>query len=149
VNGGASIVGSNSGTSVIIRFTSATSTSVTLSVTANNSCGASTPATLAITVNLACRTVAISESPAGFEELIAYPNPTSSRLNISFLSGQEDEAVIRVFDMLGKLHQVKSLQVRQGENLETLELEGLQRGVYFVYVERAGEVVGTIRVVLQ
>jgi hypothetical protein len=149
ITGGATIVGSNTYTSVTILYTSSTSTSATLTVTANNSCGASPAASLTIAVNPACRTTA-TEDPAGnLQELIAYPNPANQVLNLAFQSGDEAKGVIRMLDMLGHEMLRRDIPISKGRNQYQLDLNEVAKGVYFLYLESTDASSGFIRVIVE
>ncbi|MBL0343068.1 MAG: hypothetical protein IPP71_20680 [Bacteroidetes bacterium] len=74
VTGGATIVGSCTGTSVTIKYTTSNSTSVVLSVKSKNSCSAYSAAkTITIAVNPNCRV--INDGTIVLKDLQVYPNP--------------------------------------------------------------------------
>jgi hypothetical protein len=67
-----------------------------------------------------------------FHALSIYPNPTNGQLNI-------DNVVLEkatVYDALGKL--VKSVTFQSGANNNTLDLSGMTKGIYFVYLQSEG-----------
>ena len=148
ITGGATFVGSTTGRTVKVRFTSATSNSATLSVRANNSCGGSAFSTKTINVNLGCRTISEEDEPeAGIFSV--YPNPAASNINVEFDALSGEQFNIRLIDMYGKL--ILEEKDLKGEGLmrNTINIENVTNGVYILLLERDGVIVKTQTVVIE
>jgi hypothetical protein len=64
-------------------------------------------------------------------ELVIFPNPTSTTLNVHYNLTKEDEITIALFDMHGKLILQKNLGKQvSGEHQETLDLTSIPQGNY-------------------
>ncbi|HKR06253.1 MAG TPA: T9SS type A sorting domain-containing protein, partial [Bacteroidia bacterium] len=155
ITGGATFVGSTSGTSVTVKYTTASSTSATLSVKANNACNSSPIRTLAITVSFSCRTIdeetaeETSYIPEFSSEMIAYPNPTSDKLNVAFKAAGSEHYTLRITDLVGNMIIKEINSATVGDNLREFDLSHLSQGMYFVTLEMEGAETKTIRVAVK
>ena len=71
-------------------------------------------------------------------KLSVYPNPTSSNATVSYYSANNSEASIVVYNMVGeKVQTVYNGSIVQGENLFTVNMANLPKGVYFVNIRDA------------
>jgi hypothetical protein len=69
-------------------------------------------------------------------EVVVFPNPTSSNLNIRFNLPKEDEITIALFDMQGKLILMKNIGKQvSGEQQQTLDVSNLFEGSYMCLIE--------------
>lgn len=78
----------------------------------------------------------LTKSYAGFADVPAieaaiYPNPCSSEVNFIVEQGQVSTASIHLFDISGKLVVNQQVEIIQGFNTLTLDVESLEKGVYF------------------
>ncbi|WP_369013403.1 T9SS type A sorting domain-containing protein [Flavobacterium anhuiense] len=73
-----------------------------------------------------CKSLGIDKSE--FSQVIVYPNPTKGEINISNIA--LDKAT--VYNSLGQL--VKSFTLNNANTNNTIDLSGLPRGVYYVYL---------------
>ncbi|HNP99709.1 MAG TPA: T9SS type A sorting domain-containing protein, partial [Bacteroidia bacterium] len=147
ISGGACIVGSSTGTSVNVKFTTSTSTSVTLTVKANNSCGSSATSTKTITVNFSCRTME-GEEVVEADEMNAFPNPTSGKMNLSFTSSATATYTFKVVNLLGDVLLYEESPVAVGNNLKEFDFSSFAHGIYFLEIKKPGEI-QTIRIVVE
>ena len=70
-------------------------------------------------------------SSANAWEVVIFPNPTSTTLNVRYNLPKEDELTIALFDMQGKLILQKKLGKQvSGEHKETLDLTSMPQGTY-------------------
>ena len=70
-------------------------------------------------------------SNANAWEVVIFPNPTSTTLNVRYNLPKEDELTIALFDMQGKLIHQKNLGKQvSGEYQETLGLTSISQGTY-------------------
>jgi hypothetical protein len=64
-------------------------------------------------------------------ELMVFPNPLSSKLNVQYNLPKEDEITIVLFDTQGKLFLQKSFgQQVIGQHQETIDLTNIPNGTY-------------------
>ena len=138
VTGGATIFSGQGTTSAMIKFTTATSTSAIISVTASNSCGTSAARTKTVTVNLTCR-ISNPDVPAteisAEENIIAYPNPTHGKINLSIVANENKAYTIRISDIIGRTISSDQVAVMKGENLKEINLENRNPGIYFIHLQ--------------
>lgn len=73
---------------------------------------------------------------ANYWQVVVFPNPTSTNLNVYYNLPKEDEITIALFDMQGKLIQQKSLGKQvSGEQQQTLDVSNLPEGTYVFRIE--------------
>jgi hypothetical protein len=154
INGGGIVRSGQGTTSVRIRFTSVTTSPVTLSVTAINSCGVSVARTLSINVNLLCKTsgeeISFTNEASGFfESLTAFPNPTTGKATISFVTLQKIDCMIRVSDMTGRIISSNKISCDEGLNTREIDLENYAKGIYLVSVQSTNGEVKTLRLFIE
>lgn len=90
-----------------------------------------------------------SKNPAEFkkEEMILYPNPSSSSVKISFKNKLENStSSIEVVNLNGEVIQTIA---RSGRDSIELTNEKLQKGVYFVRYISNGELIATKRMIIE
>ena len=61
-----------------------------------------------------------------------YPNPASNKTTLDINSEKEDNVLIQVTDVVGKLHRSFNQVVVQGNNAISLDASNLPNGVYFI-----------------
>ena len=132
VTGGATIT--PSGSSAIVNYTSATTSSAIVRANANNNCGSGQPGQKNVAVNLGCRngienTEAITESAFN-----VYPNPTKGNVNITFNASENEKFAIKITDMLGNLVSDQQITSAIGFNSFEVNLDKIAKGVYIVSV---------------
>ena len=84
-----------------------------------------------------------------FEEVNAFPNPTSGDVQLQFSLGQSRDVTVAVANALGQ--QVQFIQLGSlpaGEHRTALDLNGLQAGMYNVVI-RADDRVKIVRITKQ
>lgn len=84
-----------------------------------------TPATITVTAGSGI------EANDNFNVLV-YPNPTSNFVNVEFTSPESGEAMLSVFDMLGKKVYDTNLGVVNGNVIKTISTSTYAKGVYNV-----------------
>jgi hypothetical protein len=70
-----------------------------------------------------------------------YPNPAKDKVTVWFNSEKVCPAIIRIFDINGKLIYTKSLQANNGHNNISLNIENLVKGNYILKTEINGSVI--------
>lgn len=83
-------------------------------------------------------------SPAGIDEQRAgtfsiFPNPASENAFIKITSKEMTEAQYVVVDLIGKTVLEQNFTLNLGENVQTLNLENLRKGIYIVRLTINGE----------
>jgi hypothetical protein len=68
-------------------------------------------------------------------DIVLFPNPTSSLLNVTINSKVSNNAVVNVLDLSGKVLKTKQLSVNEGRNTLQEDVSGLPSGIYFVQVK--------------
>lgn len=147
VTGGATI--SPSGTSALVNYTTATSSSAIVRVNAINGCGASQPGTVIVNVNLFCRTAAEDSETMLSGEIKAYPNPTSGNVTVDFSSEIDTEVLLTVSDLTGKIVVSNIIEAIQGSNSKEIELNNLSKGIYMLNLRSDKSVSESIRLVVE
>lgn len=69
------------------------------------------------------------------EELSLYPNPATELLNLRFTIGSTETAKISIKDISGKLIQSSEVLAHEGSNLVMMDIEHMESGMYFVYIQ--------------
>jgi hypothetical protein len=64
-----------------------------------------------------------------------YPNPASERVTLEFSMDASGESVVEVLDMTGRSLLLRNTGVVEGVNRLSLDLSGMEPGVYFVRVD--------------
>ena len=59
-----------------------------------------------------------------------FPNPAADELTIRFFSEADDEIILEVYDVIGKLCLSRSSGITKGNNLITLDISSVSGGVY-------------------
>jgi hypothetical protein len=147
ITGGASIA--PSGTSAIVNFNTALSSTATMRANAVNACGASQPGGLTISVNLFCRTAAEDVTVSSSTELGAYPNPTSGKATVSFNAASESKYLVKVTDILGNTLRSDVVNAIEGYNTKDIDLTGVAKGMYMISVTANDGTTETIRLVVE
>lgn len=133
ISGGATFVGGSTGSSVTVKYTTASSTTATMTVKANNSCGSSVTRSLTIAVNLNCRTGGQNDEASG-SDFNVFPNPTSEKATVSFVASEGNAATLDVYDLNGALvsHVLDGTIMQSGPQSVEIDCSSLVKGIYFV-----------------
>lgn len=86
---------------------------------------------------------------AGAASLVAYPNPCEHTLTVQMASSEvKVGAVVRIFDMKGKLRKSLPVHIREGMNSILLNMSDLAGGMYFAGITDAdGNMIAHTRVI--
>ncbi len=68
------------------------------------------------------------------DELVLYPVPAMDQLQLSFLSQDQSEELLTIYDLTGRMVQQSNWSVQLGENLLSIGLKGYESGVYLLQV---------------
>ena len=82
----------------------------------------------------------ITTTTNNFEfELISYPNPVTSNLNIEITNPADNNANIHIYDMVGRLvHEISNTSIYKGTQVINVNTEGLPSGHYIYKVQMQG-----------
>ncbi len=150
ISGGATFVGSTTGTTVKVKFTTATTSLATLTVKANNACGSSSITTKSINVNLGCREMEELSNQEPEVYVNVYPNPSKDRVTLDYSALANDNHVVIVMDAYGKIVVEKSfIALEDGINSGQLDISQLSSGIYFVQLQKEGSLIKVVRLVVQ
>jgi hypothetical protein len=134
------------GTSALVNYNSASSTTAVITVNAENACGYSQPAKKTVSVNLGCRKAGTLSSTVDFG---AYPNPTAGLLNLSFRAEKSAKYIVKLVDLLGNVVISDVISASEGSNLQELNLNNVAKGMYLLSIETEGAAAQTLRVVVE
>jgi hypothetical protein len=98
-----------------------------ISVKCSNACGSSSASKLEHISSSLCPRIGNSEL---LSDIMAYPNPVHSTLNIRFNSSKNGMVTVQLIDAAGRLSFKKQLNCFEVENMFQLNLEGIAPGIY-------------------
>jgi hypothetical protein len=80
-------------------------------------------------------------SDTGGLNLLIYPNPSATSLQVEFFLDQRSDLSIDIYDASGKIVLKKQFEALQSgqHNIGLGTIDGISKGVYFVYVKSAYE----------
>ena len=64
--------------------------------------------------------------------LVLYPNPANDELNVSFSTNSQENAIVEILDLTGKVNQSQTVQANEGSNLIMMDTSKLASGMYFM-----------------
>ena len=82
-------------------------------------------------------------------EMIAYPNPTSGKLNVSFTALAKEKYTLKLTDLVGRVMMSMPSTSEEGANLQELDLSNYAKGMYLLSIEKEGMEPQTIRIVVE
>ena len=139
VTGGAQVRSGQGTRSVRIRFNTATSTNVTVTVRAISACGQqSPPRSMNVSVNMLCRTaqdeeqIVVIPAELSLDQVAAYPNPTHGRATISFEANRAMQVSLLVTDLMGRMIMQEQVAGVEGVNQQEINLSDVRAGIYLV-----------------
>lgn len=71
---------------------------------------------------------------SGNNKMLLYPNPAQERINISFISDRNLNARLEIFNLEGKVCKTSKLELVKGRNMQSISIEALADGIYFVKI---------------
>ena len=121
--------GNNPDMSVVdIFWDAAPTTGQAFTVTAQNSCGTSAPYSLS-------ENCSSPRSVTGaIADMSVYPNPTSGKLTVEYNTESQERMVLKVTDMAGRTVVERVLTTSEGMNHEEVDLSGVRKGMYMLYL---------------
>ncbi len=151
ITGGASFIGSTTGTSVKVNFNTATSSTIVISVKANNSCGSSVATTKNVNLNVTGKGDAVitnNESTFNYETEV-YPNPTSDLFTVNFMTKALDQIAINIIDESGKIVYKSNRKYDLGNQALKINTTTYKKGIYFLSLIRNGKLENPMKIVVQ
>lgn len=119
-----------SGSQVTYTNQSDTPITVCLDVTP---AGSEKPCTKCLTINSVTGVNDIVKN-SGIASLTLYPNPTDNDWNIKMQSVKKMNAVMKVYDVVGRLLSSKPLQINMGTQNFNVQASGLSSGLYLIEI---------------
>lgn len=80
-------------------------------------------------------TSGISENTSLIHELEVYPNPADEELNVHFTIPSDQDVLIQIQDVSGKVTQNQLVKAKVGSNLVMMNTEKLSSGLYFMNIQ--------------
>ena len=93
-------------------------------------------------------TVGIPEIPKESGVFLIYPNPTNGKFAVSFLSTENLEMTIRIYNLLQQPVLTKTVSQIVGNNVINLDISNYRQGIYileFTYLNSKGEKVESLK----
>ena len=154
VNHGATIYSGQGSNSVCVKFNNASSTSVVITLNANNGCGSSATSSKTVSVNLGCKINAVGNDVEGTDKeistaLTAYPNPTTGKITVTFNSDNEVKYSLKVIDVIGRMLIGENISAAKGFNSVEINLVHFSSGMYFISIQTEGEELQTLRIIVE
>jgi len=136
---------SGQGTKIVsVRGGSSPGSGLTISVRASNACGTgASRAKTGISVIQCAR-----EGEGSAMNILAYPNPVSDLLNVSFNSNKNQDVLVSMMDAAGRLVVVENRNAAEGSNKIELSVSGLASGIYTLQF-RTADHVENVRVIVE
>jgi hypothetical protein len=79
--------------------------------------------------------VGLSQNGRSILAARAYPNPTSTVVNVSIFSNQKETATLQIMNLNGQTLLQKQIDLLGGENdIKLEEVSGIQNGMYFMSI---------------
>jgi CHRD domain/PKD-like domain/Secretion system C-terminal sorting domain/Putative metal-binding motif/Dictyostelium (slime mold) repeat len=129
VPGGSTILSGQTTKIINLLFSNTPATNMVVSVKASNACGTSASRTLPGIVSNFCVRTSINSA---LSSLNAYPNPAKDLLNVDFSSEIEQDYVMSILDVAGRVIYNESKTSVSGINNLKINVKGLSSGVYML-----------------
>lgn len=84
-----------------------------------------------------CILVGLNEIKSNDFALAAYPNPSSDRVNVAFISANRNHYSVKIVDVTGRVLNTVSGNAIAGENHIDMNVSTLSNGLYMIVVESA------------
>ena len=140
--------------SVAIKLASLSQGNHTITITGVNGISGATFAHNKVcleTYNSPCRVSAEltnNQNEVEMTKLIAYPNPTSDKVNVAFSLENDTNVWLNLYDTQGKSLDLRDFEGKTGSNVVEYDLKNYPTGTYFVNLQNGGrrEVVKVIKI---
>ena len=74
-------------------------------------------------------------TPLADDRFVVYPNPATELVNIQFESATNEKAIVQLIDLTGRILKNNEFSAVSGNNMITLPLHGISRGVYTLIIQ--------------
>ena len=139
------IINSGQGSKTIdVKAGPVAASGLTISVRASNACG-NGPSRVKNGISI---TICPRIGDAAAMNIVAYPNPTSDLLNISFDSNANQDVLVTMMDATGRLVINENRNADEGTNKFEMSVKGMAAGIYTMQF-RTSDSVQSIRVVVE
>ena len=85
--------------------------------------------------------MALDEKQNNLNKITIYPNPTTDKLTLSFITQKSTNTTWTLYTEIGKKIKTGKQKLIVGINQINLDLEKLKSGIYFVSLEIDGKIV--------
>ena len=82
--------------------------------------------------------VSIAENSFASGEVLIYPNPTNGQFFVSFVSNEETENNVKLFNLVGQVVLTKYISIAKGLNTVKFDLSNYSQGVYLLELNLEG-----------
>ncbi|MBK9639418.1 MAG: T9SS type A sorting domain-containing protein [Bacteroidetes bacterium] len=139
------VINSGQGTKTIdVKAGPVSASGLTITVRASNACG-NGPSRVKNGISITnCPRI----GDASAMNIVAYPNPTSDLLNISFDSNANQDVLVTMMDAAGRLVISENRNADEGANKFEMSVKGMAAGIYTMQF-RTSDSVQSIRVVVE
>jgi hypothetical protein len=76
--------------------------------------------------------VSIQETPALTGDLVVYPNPTNGNFTLSYVSNENTETTINLYNLVGQVVLSKSVSQVKGLNTVNFDISSFSQGIYML-----------------
>lgn len=121
-------------TAINVKFNGSTA-SKTVKVAGVNACGTSTLKSLTVQPAVCPRIGESSLSATNLFDIDAYPNPTHDILNINFVSPENEDYVLSLVDMTGRVVRSERVSAVEGINNRMWNVNEYHSGIYILVVQ--------------
>jgi len=78
------------------------------------------------------------------DKINVYPNPAKNEITLNWSTKNNFSGIIKVLDIKGNVLTTKSIELKEGENSESIRLDNLPTGTYFIEAQR-GQLKKTVK----
>lgn len=108
----------------------------TVTIKDSNGCSTNYSANVLQNPNDSCQTTGIAGIDKQYVSM--YPNPAGEKVMLKFFSNKTESTLIKITDITGRTVKTEKVGIVSGENNITLNLSGVQSGMYYVLLSSTG-----------
>ena len=147
ISNGAFISPQGNGTSALVNFNYTYSSPLFISVACENLCGYGSGTNKTIAVTMSCRENKSLSTP--LNDGIILPNPNNGPFSFQVSLDNSSDYTLVLQNMLGEVCHEKSVQLKEGINIQELDLTNLPKGIYNLKLINNTNSISFPRIVLQ
>ncbi|WP_298417705.1 DUF4114 domain-containing protein [uncultured Kordia sp.] len=83
------------------------------------------------------------------DKLLAIPNPMTTRTEIQFTAKQSEDALLAVYDQVGKVVYTMKVRTENGQNKIPLNRNNLRSGLYFCSIKGKSQTYKTLKIIVK